>query len=174
MLDAAQPRAPGMGRYQSMRAYSRKDTYIDSSSSTTGLGFGWGTASHQLQLVSHVAVQDFHMSVDAADRWAASDSASGKVPYLRGCTVDATGWMVGVVGRSSRKASNFSIAGPSLSPPSTPFISPLRSRGHCSAVHVVVEHQPGILLPPVTTVDVFPLVIIPLFASVHTNHTVRT
>lgn len=138
---------------------------------------GWASVGVQhlisgpaLQLVSHVAVQDFHMSVDAADGWAASDSASGKVPYLRGCTVDATGWMVGVVGRSSRKAS---IAGPSLSPPSTPFISPLRSRGHCSAV-VVVEHQPAILLPPVTTVEVFPLVIIPFLASVNTNHTVRT
>ncbi|KAI6910696.1 hypothetical protein KC318_g1297 [Hortaea werneckii] len=94
VLDAAQPRAPGMGRYQSMRAYSRKDTYIDSSSSTTGLGSGWGTASHQLQLVSHVAVQDFHMSVDAADGWAASDSASGKVPYLRGCT-GGCNWMDG-------------------------------------------------------------------------------
>ena len=53
--------------------------------------------------------------------------------------------MVGGVGRSSRKAS---IAGPSLSPPSTPFISPLRSRGHCSAVVVVEHHRPSIVPDP--------------------------
>lgn len=88
-----------MGRYQSMRAYqlgySRQDTYIDDSSSTM-FGFGWEQQSFSVTC----GVQDFHMSVDAADRGL---QVILHLARRRTC-VD------GMVGRSSRKGCQASIA----------------------------------------------------------------